>query len=109
VLRGKQADIVWVTRKSLYQLHLVQRDLRPKTVMVQMAALRFLFLKVLRRRYRREDLPLPRSPKRQVPVVLSQEEAARLIQSASNLRHRTILMTLYATGMRRAELSVIRP
>jgi integrase/recombinase XerD len=91
-----------------YQLHLVQRGLRPKTVMVQMAALRFLFLKVLKRRYRREDLPLPRSPKRQVPVVLSQEEVARLIQSASNLRHRTILMTLYATGMRRAELCHLR-
>ena len=91
-----------------YQLHLVQRGLRTKTVMVQMAALRFLFLKVLKRRYRREDLPLPRSPRRQAPVVLSQEEVARLIQSASNLRHRTILMTLYATGMRRAELCHLR-
>ena len=91
-----------------YQLHMVQRGLAPKTVMIQMAALRFLFLKVLRRRYTRDDLPLPRSTKRQPPVVLSREEVARLIASASNLRHRTILMTLYATGMRRAELRQLR-
>jgi integrase/recombinase XerD len=91
-----------------YQLHMVQRGLRPKTVMVQMAALRFLFLKVLRRRYYREDLPLPRSPRRQAPVVLSREEVARLIECASNLRHRTILMALYSTGMRRSELCHLR-
>jgi site-specific recombinase XerD len=91
-----------------YQVHMVERGLRPRTVMIQMAALRFLFVKVLRRRYSRDDLPLPRSPKRQIPVVLSCEEVARLIECASNLRHRTILMTLYSTGMRRSELCRLR-
>jgi integrase/recombinase XerD len=90
------------------QLSMVQRGLHPKTVMIQMAALRFLFVKVLRRHYTRDDLPLPKTQKRQVPVVLSREEVARLIASAPNLRHRTILMTLYATGMRRAELCKLR-
>jgi integrase/recombinase XerD len=91
-----------------YQLHMVHRGLRPRTVMIQMAALRFLFVKVLKRRYSRDDLPLPKTPKRQIPIVLSQEEVARLIGCASNLRHRTILMTLYAKGMRRAELCRLR-
>lgn len=91
-----------------YQLHMVHRGLRPRTVMIQMAALRFLFVKVLRRRYTRDDLPLPKTPKRQIPVVLSPEEVARLIACASNLRHRTILMALYSTGMRRAELCRLR-
>ena len=36
--------------------------------------------------------------------MLSQEEATRVIASAWNLRHRTMLMMLYATGLRRAEL-----
>ncbi len=89
-------------------MNLVQRGLRPKTVMIQMAALRFLFVKVLKRRYTRDDLPLPRSSRRQMPVVLSREEVARLIACASNLRHRTILMTLYSTGMRRSELCQLR-
>jgi site-specific recombinase XerD len=91
-----------------YQLHMIKRGLRPKTVMIQMAAFRFLFTKVLKRRYTRDDLPLPKTPKRQVPVVLSREEVARLIECASNLRHRTILMALYATGMRRSELCLLR-
>jgi integrase/recombinase XerD len=91
-----------------YQLHMTQRGLRPKTVMIQMAALRFLFVKVLRRRYTRDDLPLPKTPKRQPPVVLSQGEVARLLGAACNLFHRTILMTLYATGLRRAELCKLR-
>jgi integrase/recombinase XerD len=37
-------------------------------------------------------------------VILSPGEVAQLIGAASNLYHRTILMTLYSTGLRRAEL-----
>jgi integrase len=36
--------------------------------------------------------------------VLSPEEVTRLIDAAGNLYHRTLLMTLYSTAMRRAEL-----
>jgi integrase/recombinase XerD len=73
------------------------------TIISRIAALRFFFVKTLRRSYQREDLPVPKRPKR-LPTVLSQEEVARLIDSAGNLFHYTILMTLYATGLRRAEL-----
>jgi integrase/recombinase XerD len=93
-----------------YQIHLVEeRHLRPKSIRVQMAALRFLYLKVLRRSYGRDDLPLPKTHRAQIPVVLSTDEVARLINAAPNLRYRTILMTLYSTGMRRAELCRFRP
>jgi len=91
-----------------YQLDLIQRKLRPRSVMLQMAALRFLFLKVLKRRFSRDDLPLPKLLRRQVPTVLSPSEVTRLIAAAANLRHRTILMALYSTGMRRAELCHLR-
>ena len=50
-----------------------------------------------------EEVPYPRAPRR-LPIILTQEEAVRLIDSASNLFHRAMLMTLYSTGMRRAEL-----
>ena len=93
-----------------YQIHLIEeRKLHPRSIMVQMAALRFLYLKVLKRRFSRDDLPFPKLLRRQVPVVLSPEEVARLIDAAPNLRHRTILMTLYSTGMRRSELCRLRP
>ena len=40
--------------------------------------------------------------------MLSQEEVTRLIEAAPNLLHRTILMVLYGTGMRRAEASLLK-
>jgi integrase/recombinase XerD len=106
----RSPDELGLEQVRQYQLHLVQeRKLRPKSLRVQMAALRFLFLKVLKRGWSRDDLPLPRSVRRQIPVVLSQDEVGRLIDAAPNLRYRTILMTLYSTGMRRSELCHLRP
>jgi site-specific recombinase XerD len=57
----------------------------------------------LRRRNVYEDLPYPKRRDR-LPVVLSPEEVRRLIAGAKNLYHRTILLTLYGAGLRRAEL-----
>ena len=37
-------------------------------------------------------------------LILSPEEVEELIASAKNLMHRAMLMTLYATGLRRSEL-----
>jgi integrase/recombinase XerD len=65
--------------------------------------LRFFFCKTLKRNYPIEEVPYPRAP-RKLPIILTQEEAVQLIDSASNLFHRAMLMTLYSTGMRRAEL-----
>ena len=87
-----------------YQVHLFRnRKLSPGTIEGRTAALRFLFVKTLRRRYLPDHIPFPKRQRR-LPTVLSQEEVARLIASAQNLMHRTMLMTLYATGLRRAEL-----
>jgi site-specific recombinase XerD len=87
-----------------YQAYLFQvKKLAASTVGLCTATLRFFFVKTLRRPYPVEEVPYPKTPRR-LPTVLTQEEAARLINSASNLFHRAILMTLYATGVRRAEL-----
>lgn len=87
-----------------YQVHLFRdRKLAAGTVEQRGAALRFLFVKTLRRPYLPEDIPFPKRPRR-LPLVLSAEEVALLIDSADNLMHRAMLMTLYATGVRRAEL-----
>jgi site-specific recombinase XerD len=87
-----------------FQLHLLRdRKLAASTVKQRMAAVQFFFVRTLKRAYLREDFPYPKVPRR-LPEILSQEEVARLIESASNLSHRAILMTLYSTGMRRSEL-----
>jgi len=87
-----------------YQLHLLNdRRLAAETIVGRIAALRFFFVKVLRRPYRQIDLVYPKRSER-LPVILSEEEVARLIESASTSYHRVILMTLYGTGLRREEL-----
>ena len=92
-----------------YQVHLYHRKLNPQTIRTVTAALRFFFRKVLHQRLTADDLPLPKLHRRQIPIVLSPDEVARLIDAAPNLRYRTILMTLYSTGMRRSELCHLRP
>ena len=92
-----------------FQLHLLQvKKLKPGTVKMRIAALRFLYKKTLKRRdLDIDDLPFPKVPKK-LPVVLSHEEVTRLIEAASNLTYRTILMLLYGTGMRRAEVPLLK-
>jgi len=87
-----------------YQVHLLQeRKLGVRTVRLHTSALRFFFCKTLKRAYPVDEVPYPRAPRR-LPIILTREEAIRLIDSASNLFHRAMLITMYSTGMRRAEL-----
>ena len=87
-----------------FQAHLFsERKLSANSVAQRTAALRFLFVKTLQRTYMLEHIPFPKVPLR-LPTVLSPEEVTRLIDSAPNLLYRTILMTLYSTGIRRGEL-----
>jgi len=91
-----------------YQVYLLQeRKLGVRTVGLHTAALRFFFCKTLKRMYPVEEVPYPRAPRR-LPIILTREEAIRLIDSASNLFHRAMLITMYSTGMRRAELCRLR-
>jgi integrase/recombinase XerD len=87
-----------------YQVYLLkERKLGVRTVGLHTAALRFFFCRTLKRAYPVEEVPYPRAPRR-LPIILTREEAIRLIDSASNLFHRAMLITMYSTGMRRAEL-----
>jgi integrase/recombinase XerD len=89
--------------RSYHAYLLEDRRLAVNTVVLNVCALRFLYIKVLKRRDMKEDLPYPKQRLR-LPVILSPGEVAQLIGAARNLYHRTILMTLYSTGLRRAEL-----
>jgi site-specific recombinase XerD len=87
-----------------YQAHLFHtKKLAAATVSQYVSALRFLFVKTLRRHFLAEYIPFPKS-RRRLPTVLTPEEVTRLIEAACNLYHRTLLMTLYSTAARRAEL-----
>jgi integrase/recombinase XerD len=105
---SKSPDRLGPEQIRRYQVHLLrERKLAVTTVRLAVAALRFFFGKILRRGYSPEHLPYPKHRQR-LPTVVSQDEVRRLIEAASNLYHRALLMTLYSTGMRRAEVARLR-
>jgi len=88
-----------------YQAYLFrERKLDASSVTQRLAALRFFFLKTLKKRWGMEETPYPKKVRR-LPAVLSQEEVAQLINSAPTPFYRILLMTLYATGARCAEVA----
>ena len=105
---GKSPDKLGPNELRTYQAYLLTEcKLTPGTVVNRVAALRFFFVKTLKRHQFREFLPYPHD-RRRLPTVLSREEVARLIDAAGTLFRRTLLMTLYATGMRRSELARLK-
>ena len=105
---GKSPDKLGPEELRQYQVYLLrERKLTPGGVEARLSALRFLYVKTLKRHEMREHLPFPKVP-RKLPVVMSQEEVAKVIDCARDLLQRTILMVLYSTGARRAELVRIK-
>jgi site-specific recombinase XerD len=105
---GKSPDKLGLNELRTYQAYLLrERKLTPGTVVNQVAALRFFFVKTLKRHQFRDFLPYPQDQRR-LPTVLSREEVSRLINAAGTLFRRTLLMTLYGTGMRRSELAHLK-
>jgi integrase/recombinase XerD len=91
-----------------YQLFLVQQKKLSWSPFNQtVCALRFFYHHVLHRKWIIEHIPYPRHEQK-LPVVLSPAEVAALFQNTPNLKHRAILMTLYAAGLRVSEVINLR-
>jgi integrase/recombinase XerD len=91
-----------------YQAYLFrERKLAANSVNQRVGALRFFFIKTLKKTWSVDETPYPKRVIR-LPRIFSPEEVARLIDSATTPFYRTILMTLYATGVRRAELAHLK-
>jgi integrase/recombinase XerD len=91
-----------------YQAELFEkRKLSAASVAVRLAALRFFYCKTLKRTWSIAETPYPKKDHR-LPAILSQEEVAQLIAAASTSFHRTLLLTLYATGARNAEVTHLK-
>ena len=91
-----------------YQVELFQkRKLSPGSVAVRLAALRFFYIKTLKKSWSIADTPYPRKAHR-LPTILSREEVAQLLHAARTPSERILLMTLYATGARNAEVTHLK-
>ena len=86
-----------------YQLYLMNtRRLSPSSISVATGALRFLYKVTLKRDWAVDQIPMPKRPFK-LPVILSREEVMHFLDSVDSLKHRTILMTAYAAGLRVSE------
>jgi site-specific recombinase XerD len=88
-----------------YQAELFQkRKLSSGTVNNRLAALRFFYIKTLKKAWSIAETPYSKRALH-FPSILSQEEVTQLIDAALTPYHRILLLTLYATGVRNAELT----
>jgi len=101
---GKSPELLGETEIRTYQLYLTnQKKLAPSSIVITIAALRFLYKVTLKRDWDLKDaIPAPRQPHR-LPVILSREEVLHFLGSVEGLKHRTILTTCYAAGLRISE------
>jgi integrase/recombinase XerD len=90
-----------------YQLHMAQQQVSPWSINSAIAALRFFFIVTLQRPDLVRPLRLVNEP-RKAPVVLSQEEVARLIEAAPGLKYKAALSVAYGAGLRVSEVANLK-
>ena len=91
-----------------YLLHLVQEKHVSWSVYNQtVAALKFVYEVTLERQGVMQRIRCPKQPKK-LPTVLSTDEVTRVFAAVSSLKHRAILMTAYAAGLRVSEVASLR-
>jgi integrase/recombinase XerD len=90
-----------------YRLHLVESGVGAPTINHSLTALRFLFLVTLRKPAIVLDMPFVREPRR-LPVVLSPQEVARLLDAAPGLKYKAALSIAYGAGLRASEVILLK-
>ena len=97
---GKRPEVITAAEVRAYLLHLAQEDRVSASYRNQaLSALKFLYEDVLREPQKVKGVPRAKAP-RPLPVVLSREEVTRLFAAVENLKHRAILLVIYAAGLR---------
>jgi integrase/recombinase XerD len=87
-----------------YQIYLTnEKKLATNSIHTAVAALRFLYRVTLKKEWDfGEEIPLPKKPQK-LPVVLSPEEVVHFLSCVDCRKHRVILTTCYAAGLRISE------
>jgi site-specific recombinase XerD len=91
-----------------FQLHLVEeRKVGWSTFNQAVCGLRFLYRVTLPRPRHVEMIPFGKRPKK-LPTVLCTNEVEQLLACVKSLKHRTLLLTLYAAGLRLGEATSLQ-
>jgi len=106
----KSPSLLGVDEIRSYQIYLTnEKKLSPRSIHVAVSALRFLYRVTLKKDWVFEDIiPTPKAPKK-LPIVLSPEEVVLFLNCVESIKHRTILTTCYAAGLRISEVLHLKP
>jgi len=101
---GQSPAVLGPEEIRTYQLYLTnEKKLAPGSVVIAVSALRFLYKVTLKKDWPLDDMiPAPKKPQT-LPVVLSPDEVLQFLDSVASPKHRTILTTCYAAGLRISE------
>jgi integrase/recombinase XerD len=107
---GKSPELLGPEEIRSYQVYLTnEKKLTPSSILIAVAALRFLYKVTLHRDWAVEEIiPAPKKPEK-LPIVLSPEEVLQFLSCVKSLKHRTILTTCYAAGLRISEAVGLKP
>jgi integrase/recombinase XerD len=104
---GRSPDTASFEDVRRYQLHLTTSGVGVPTVNQTVSTLRFFFRITLKRHDILEHTHFIHEP-RKLPVVLSPEEVARLLDAAPGLKYKAALSVAYGAGLRAAEVVSLR-
>jgi site-specific recombinase XerD len=105
---GKSPELLGPEEVRTYQVYLIDQKRASSSALQQTVyALRFLYRNTLGKEWALPYIPAPKREKK-LPVVLSQEEVSRFFEHLPNLKHRALIMTAYATGIRVSEVVSLR-
>ena len=104
---GRSPDTATAEDLRRFQLHQTQTGVRPPSINGSVAALRFFFTVTLDRPELARHLTFVREP-RKIPVVLSPEEVARLLEAAPGPKYTAALSAAYAAGLRVSEVVALK-
>jgi integrase/recombinase XerD len=100
---GRSPDKASFEDVRRFQLHLVTKGVDTPTLNHTVSALRFFFKVTLKRYAIVEHTRFIHEP-RKLPVVLSPEEVARLLNAAPGLKYKAALSVAYGAGLRASEV-----
>lgn len=104
---GRSPDTATSEDLRRFQVHLAQLPIGVATINAAIAALRFFFNVTLERPDLVRPLTTVNTPRR-APVVLSQEEVARLLEAAPGLKYKAALSVAYGAGLRVSEVANLK-
>src|SRR5208283_2298313 len=104
---GRSPDTASREDLRRFQLHMAQQQISPGSINAAIAALRFFFNVTLERPDLIRPLTIVNKP-RKAPVVLSQEEVARLLEAAPGLKYKAALSIAYGAGLRVSEVANLK-